>query len=88
MHGYDTPSDTPPDTLFTSPFLILPLLISSPFTPHLNGYLCINPGRESGSDREGKIFGKYTGVDISRSMLDAAKTVMQTVKASPLGNGT
>ena len=48
----------------------------------------MNPGRESGSDREGKIFGKYTGVDISRSMLDAAKTVMQTVKASPLGTVT
>lgn len=30
--------------------------------------------------KDGNSFAKYTGVDISRSMLDAAKTVMNTVK--------
>ena len=50
----------------------------------------MNPyGRGAGQGQgQGKVFGKYTGVDISRSMLDAAKTVMQAVKASPLGTVT
>ena len=56
-----------------------PLLSPSPSPPLPSSF----PAARSAS--EGKVFGKYTGVDISRSMLDAAKTVMQAVKASPLG---